>query len=594
MHDEEIFGKAYDPRIARRLLGFLRPHIGNVLLAGLFMLVVSGCSLAGPYLIRLAIDEGVIAGNLTTLAWLAAVFAASRLVMWLAQYAQIQIIFRVGQKVIVHIRTSLFEHLERLSMAFFTNFSVGRLISRLTSDVRVLQDLVTWSILGTANDVFVLLGIIVVMLTMNVRLSLIALVVLPIMGLVTAFWRKEARERYRRVRRAIAAVNANLQENISGIRVVQAFARESRNLRIFADDVNQNNFDTNVAAARLAAVFFPTVDFISIAATALVIWIGGQMVGRGTLTAGELVAFVLYVDRFFDPIRDLSQRYNTLLATMAAGERIFELLDTHPDIVDAPDAVHPRDMRGEVEFDHVSFSYDAETVVLDDVSLHVAPGQTVAFVGATGAGKTSLVKLISRFYDVDAGAIRVDGIDVRKWKLAALRRHVSIVLQEPFVFSDTIRENIRYGRLGATDAEVEAAAQAIGAHEFIMSLPGRYDTFVEEGGANLSVGQRQLLSFARALLADPRILILDEATSSVDTQTERLIQQAMRRLLAGRTAFVVAHRLSTVVRADVIFVLHKGRVVEQGSHDELLQQKGHYYRLYTMSYMQGTPPAGVP
>lgn len=593
MHDDDVIGKAYDPRIARRLVAFLRPHVANVLLAGLMMLLVSACSLAGPYLIRLAIDEGVIGGNLTTLAWLAAVFAASRLVMWLAQYAQIQVIFRVGQKVIVHIRTSLFEHLQRLSLAFFSHYSVGRLISRLTSDVRVLQDLVTWSILGTANDLFVLFGIVVVMLTMNVRLSLIAFVVLPLMALVTAFWRREARERYRQVRRAIAAVNANLQENISGIRVVQAFARESRNLQTFANQANQNNFDTNVDAARLAAVFFPTVDFISIAATALVIWFGGQMVVRGTLTAGELVAFVLYVDRFFEPIRDLSQRYNTLQATMAAGERIFELLDTPPDIVDAPDAVHPPDMRGEVEFDHVSFSYDEETIVLDDVSLHVAPGQTVAFVGATGAGKTSLVKLISRFYDVDAGAIRVDGIDVRQWKLAALRRHVSIVLQEPFVFSNTIRENIRYGRLEATDAEVEAAAQAIGAHEFITGLPGGYDTFVEEGGANLSVGQRQLLSFARALLADPKILILDEATSSVDTQTERLIQQAMRRLLAGRTAFVVAHRLSTIVSADVIVVLDRGRLVEQGSHSELLEKKGHYYRLYTMSYMQASPPADM-
>ncbi len=594
MHDDEVLGKAYDARIARRLVAFLRPHIGQMALAGLLMLLVSACSLAGPYLIRLAIDEGVIGGNLTALAWLAGAFTASRLVMWVARYAQIQVIFRVGQKVIVHIRTLLFEHLQRLSLAFFSHYAVGRLISRLTSDVRVLQDLVTWSILGTANDLFILVGIVVVMLTMNVRLSLITFVVLPIMGVATVFWRKEARERYRQVRRAIAAVNANLQENISGIRVVQAFARESRNLRTFADEVNRRNFETNVGAARLAAVFFPTVDFISIAATALVIWFGGQMVWEGTLTAGELVAFVLYVDRFFEPIRDLSQRYNTLQATMAAGERIFELLDTAPEIVDAPDAVDVPEMRGEVEFDHVSFSYDEETVVLDDVSLHVAPGQTVAFVGATGAGKTSLVKLIGRFYDVDSGAIRVDGLDVRKWKLSTLRRRVSIVLQEPFVFTDTIRENIRYGRLDATDAEVEAAAKAIGAHNFIANLPSGYDTYVEEGGANLSVGQRQLLSFARALLANPTILILDEATSSVDTQTEQMIQRAMRRLLAGRTAFIVAHRLSTIVNADVIVVLDRGRIVEQGSHADLLRRRGHYYRLYTMSYMQSASSADAP
>jgi ATP-binding cassette subfamily B protein/subfamily B ATP-binding cassette protein MsbA len=418
---------------------------------------------------------------------------------------------------------------------------------------------------------------------------LITLVVIPLMGLATLFWRKQARERYREVRRAIAAVNANLQENISGVRVVQAFAREPRNLKTFAEGPNLRNFQANAKAAKLAAVFFPTIDFISIAAKALVIWFGVQMVWKNTLTAGELVAFMLYVDRFFDPIRELSERYNTLQATMAAGERIFELLDTEPDILDSPDAVAIPHMRGEVEFDGVSFSYDDKTVVLDGVNLHVAPGQTVAFVGATGAGKTSLVKLIGRFYDVDGGAIRVDGVDVRKWKLASLRSQMSIVLQEPFLFTGPVCENIRYGRLDATDDDVESAARAVGAHEFIARLPDGYDTQVEEGGANLSVGQRQLLSFARALLADPKVLILDEATSSVDTQTEQVIQQALRRLLAGRTAFIVAHRLSTITGADKVVVLDKGRIVEQGPHAELLEQRGVYYRLYTMSFLQEIP-----
>ena len=589
MHDDEVLGKAYDSRIARRLAGFLKPHMNKVVLAAVLMLLASACQLAGPYLIGRAIDRGVIEGDLRALALFAGAFAASRLVMWAVRYAHIQVIYRVGQKIILHIRTMLFEHLQTLPLSFFSHFAVGRLISRVVSDVHVLQDLITWSLTGTVHDLFVLGGIVVVMVAMNVRLALVTLAVIPLMGLATLFWRKQARERYREVRRAIAAVNANLQENISGVRVVQAFAREPRNLKTFAEGPNLRNFQANAKAAKLAAVFFPTIDFISIAAKALVIWFGVQMVWKNTLTAGELVAFMLYVDRFFDPIRELSERYNTLQATMAAGERIFELLDTEPDILDSPDAVAIPHMRGEVEFDGVSFSYDDKTVVLDGVNLHVAPGQTVAFVGATGAGKTSLVKLIGRFYDVDGGAIRVDGLDVRKWKLASLRSQMSIVLQEPFLFTGPVCENIRYGRLDATDDDVESAARAVGAHEFIARLPDGYDTQVEEGGANLSVGQRQLLSFARALLADPKVLILDEATSSVDTQTEQVIQQALRRLLAGRTAFIVAHRLSTITGADKVVVLDKGRIVEQGPHAELLEQRGVYYRLYTMSFLQEIP-----
>lgn len=604
--DEDVLGKAYDPHLMRRLLGYMAPRKWAITLALTMMAVQATAALCGPYLIRWAID-GVLSQALSSglatqelpaflrnlagqpmrlLAVLVGLFVLVNFVEWQAARARLYIMARVGTEIIYEIRNQLFEHLQRLDLSFYDRYAVGRLISRLISDVGVLQDFVTWAIVGTFRDVFLLVGILFAMLSMNVRLSLLVFLTLPLMVLVTTWWRDRARETYRQIRRRLASVNANLNENITGVRVVKAFSREQRNLVHFTE-LNAAHLAANLEAARLSSVFFPSVDVIGSAAVALVVAYGGlQILGETTpLTAGTLYAFVLYIDRFFDPIRDLARRYNTLQSTMAASERIFELLDRKPLIQDHPDAYELPAVQGEVVFDHVWFGYEDEPV-LKDICLRVAPGETVALVGETGAGKSSLVALLARFYEIDRGRLTIDGHDIRQVTRASLRRQMGVVLQETFLFNGTIAENIRYGRPTAGDRAVVEAAQAVGAHTFITQMPEGYDTLVGEGGVHLSVGQRQLIAFARALLADPRILILDEATSSVDTQTELVIQQALERLLTGRTAFVIAHRLSTITNADRIVVLEDGRIVEEGSHEELLARAGTYYKLYTLQWRE--------
>jgi len=423
------------------------------------------------------------------------------------------------------------------------------------------------------------------MFTMNAKLSLLTLLVVPLMVLATIIFRRKARESYREVRAAISWVNSVLAENINGIRVVQAFSRERTNYAFFKDEVNYHNLNTNIAASKVAAIFFPTIDFLGVLAMALIIWIGGTAAQIEQITPGILVAFVLYIDRFFNPIRDLSRRYDSFQSTMAGGERILGLLDAPQEVPDADDAIEIPSIRGEVTFQDVSYHYpDDERPVLRNINFRVQSGETLALVGRTGAGKSTLVKLLSRFYDPTEGKILVDGHDLRNITQGSLRRQMGVVLQDPFLFSGSVLENIRFGRLLATDQDVIDAAKAVGAHEFILRLRNGYETPVEEGGLLLSVGQRQLISFSRALLADPRILILDEATSSVDTQTEQVIQRALKRLLQGRTAFIIAHRLSTVINADRIIVLEEGQIVETGTHTHLLSLGGLYHYLYTAGF----------
>ena len=585
--DEEVFGRVYDPRVIRRLVPYVMPYKHLTAVATVAMLVYVGTQVAIPWIIKIGIDgyigvEG--GGDFGGLALVFALFMGTALLNWAANFTMQTAMARAGQGVLYDIRSKLFRHLQKLSLRFFDNTEVGRIMSRVQGDVWQLQEFMSLAVM-TLGDLLSLAGIVVALLLMDVELGLITMVVLPVLIGIMAVWQVYARRAFMRVRQTISIVNGALNENITGVRVVQSMNRQQLNLELF-DEKNRDSLRSNLAASRLSSGLMPPVDILTGVAIGLAVLFGAGMVAGGDLQLGVLIAFVLYIQRFFDPIRNLTMMYTQLQRSMASGTRIFELLDTRPDLGDGPGAKTMPRLRGEIELREVTYSYVPGETVLNNVSLHVEPGQTVAIVGPTGAGKTTLVSLISRFYDVaeGQGAVLVDGHDVRDVTRDSLVSQMSMVLQEPFLFSDTVRENIKYNHTEATDERMIAAAKAVGAHDFIERLENGYDTVLDERGVNLSVGQRQLISFARAIVADPKVLILDEATANIDSYTELLIQRALAELLKNRTAIVIAHRLSTIRGADKIVALDRGEVVEVGGHRDLMARDGLYAHLYRMNY----------
>jgi ATP-binding cassette, subfamily B, multidrug efflux pump len=600
VHEEEALGKAYDARILRRLLQYLRPYRWRVVLALGLVAVVTPLELAPPMLFQRAIDRYLVPGMHGAMSvaqarhgvvLISLVFLGVLLFDFLAQYIQIRIMQRVGQQTMYDMRGAIFAHLQRLPMTYFDHNPVGRLVTRVTTDVDALNDLFAAGVVTMINDFFLLAVMAAWLFSIDKWLALDALAVLPFILVVTYFFRTFVRDANRRIRTAIARINAFLQEYISGMSVVQLFNREQK-ARAEFQKRNRDNMLAWRDAILAFALFYPGVEILSVGATALIYWAGGNRVLHGALSLGVLTAFTMYAARFFRPIQDLSEKFNILQSAMAASERIFKLMDEPVTVASAADAIRLSAPKGEIEFRNVWFSYSNaaeladEDWVLRDVSFRVSPGQTVAIVGHTGAGKTTLISLLLRFYDVQRGQIFLDGVDIRKINIQDLRRLFGIVLQDPFLFTGTIESNIRLGTPGIDRATVEHAVDEIGLGDFMTSLPEGVASIVNERGSTLSVGQRQLISFARALAHNPRFLILDEATSSVDTKTEMLIREALDRLLSGRTALVIAHRLSTIQHADRILVFHKGRLREQGAHQELLAERGIYYRLYQLQYKE--------
>ncbi|MHB1793871.1 MAG: ABC transporter ATP-binding protein [Acidobacteriaceae bacterium] len=626
-HDDDVIGKAYDSRLMRRLLVYLQPYRVQVGVSLVAILLKAGSDVLGPYLTKVAIDlymsqppgshRSLLARHLsrnaiTGITEIAGIYLASLGFSYLLEFVQTYLMQWTGQKVMYDLRSQIFRHIQRMHVAFFDRNPTGRLVTRVTYDVDALNEMFTSGVVSIVGDVLVLAGIVFVMLRMDWWLALLAFSVIPFILIATQIFRKFVRESYRRIRTAIARINSYLQEHVSGMSVVQLFNREERAFQDF-EKVNRQHMKAFKDAIMAYALYYPVVEILSSIAVAIIIWLGGGGVLRGTVTLGVLVAFIQYSQRFFRPIQDLSDKYNILQAAMAASERIFKLLDTPPEIVSPVNAA-TGDGSGRIEFRNVWFTYqrlddamrtrlresltpEKEDVewVLRDVSFTIETGETAAIVGHTGAGKTTLSSLMMRFYDVQRGAILIEGVDVRDWDVQKLRRRFAVVLQDPVLFTGTVTSNIRLGTERITEEEIESAADQVNVGDYIRSLPEGFHEPVREGGSTLSTGQKQLINFARALAHNPRILILDEATSSVDTETELRVRSALTRLVTGRTSVVVAHRLSTIQTANRILVMHKGQLREIGTHQELLAQRGLYWKLYRLQYKdQEIPVAAIP
>lgn len=565
-----------------RLLSFGKPYKGRFLGLAVVMVLVTAAGLAEPLIIGYAIDAGLLAGSLNVIYLAVGLYVLVNVATWVLSYLQTVGIGWVGQHMILDLRNTLFGHLQSLSLQYYSEQKAGWIISRLTNDIENFNNLLNDGVQNLVKNGLTLVGVLVVIFIVDWRLALATVSILPVMALGTAIYRIESIKNFRRVREAIAEVAAYLQENVSGMRVVQAFTHEGRSAGEF-DERNMTHRRANQRTTMLSAIYFPGVELLSAVGLGIVLLYGGYRVAAGEMTVGALVAFIGLINMFFQPIQQLSQLYYDLQSTLTSLEKVFSVLDTEPDAADSPKARAVEELRGEVEFEGVSFAYGDDTV-LRKVSFRIDPGETLAIVGETGAGKSTIVKLLSRLYDPTEGTIRVDGEDLRSVRGSSLRSHMGVVLQDTFLFTGTIEENICYGRPGATREEVVAAARAVGADDFVRRFPEGYETQVRERGGRLSVGERQLISFARALIADPKILVLDEATSSVDLATEARIEQALGELVAGRTSVVIAHRLSTIRRADRILVVGDGRVIEEGSHDELLARPSAYRRLYESQF----------
>jgi ATP-binding cassette subfamily B protein len=581
--EDEVLGKAYDARLMKRLLGYIKPYMKYVVFAILMNIIVAAFGPVRPYLIKIAVDKYIANSNYSGLFYISLLLLTSLIFQSIIQYFLNYYTQYLGQKTIYDIRAQLFTHTQKLSLRFFDKTPIGRLVTRVTNDIESLNDLFSSGIIMVFSDIFTILWILGFMFFMDVKLSLVTLSVFPVLVYGTFLFRKKVRESYRNVRLHLARLNTYMQEHVTGMNIVQIFHKEKQEMKNFLN-INSDYRKANIQSNFYYAIFYPGVEFLSAIAVGLIIWYGGGELIHGTRHVGVLIAFILLTDMFFRPIRDLSEKYNILQTAMASSERIFKLLDNKTFVKNPEGSEKLTNVNGGIEFKNVWFAYNHEEYVLKDVSFKINPGETVAIVGHTGAGKTSIISVLERFYDLDKGSILVDGTDISTIDKRDLRKYISIVLQDIFLFSGTIRSNISMNNDDIPIEKIKEAASIVGADKFIEALPKQYDEVVKERGATLSVGQKQLLSFARALAYDPKILILDEATSSIDTESEILIQKAIEKLLVGRTAIVIAHRLSTIQNADKIIVMHKGEIRETGTHQELLANRGIYYKLYQLQY----------